>query len=150
MPSILLFIYSTNRKRMFQKAVFFIAFAFLFSCGNTGKKKDCSRYKNGSFFYMSRQNNVRIPFRIERADTLQVETNQQTKDIFRYNVRWTGDCNYELRYIDGTYAFTAAQLQAKKKEVRKTIITGTTDLYYLFESKTNTAAVVKDTLWLMQ
>jgi len=131
------------------KAVTFLFFScLLFGCNRVKKEKNCGAYKTGSFFQLRREAGEAAPFRIEREDSVQVETAQRTKDIGRYNITWTDSCSYELRYVDGTYAFTPAQLQAKKREVRRYRILETTALYYITESETSNTAVVKDTLWL--
>ena len=139
----------TNMKPTLAKAVTFLFFfCLLFGCNRAKKEKNCGAYKTGSFFQLRREAGEAVPFRIEREDSVQVETAQHTKDIGRYNIVWTDSCSYELRYVDGTYVFTPEQLQAKRAEVRRSRILETTALYCLTETKTGNTEAVKDTLWL--
>src|SRR5436190_21987472 len=63
--------------------------------GNT-EQQTCDKYKTGKFYIYNKTNKQKI--NIERRDSLQRETNEQTGDITVLKVSWTGPCDYELLF----------------------------------------------------
>ena len=55
-------------------------------------EQDCDEYRTGKFYIYNKANKQKI--NIERRDSLQIETNEQTGDITVLKVSWTGPCDY--------------------------------------------------------
>jgi hypothetical protein len=65
--------------------------AKLVSCTTT---KNCSRVKNGNFFYFDKVDRHRIE--IYRDDTIQTERNSKTGEVIKSKIIWVNSCNYDL------------------------------------------------------
>lgn len=60
---------------------------------------DCRNFKTGVFLLSDTAQN--LSYRIERNDSLQIETRIGSGDTSRYKVTWRNDCEYELRIVAG-------------------------------------------------
>jgi len=80
--------------------------------------KDCSPFKKGHFTYVGDSSQV---IEVERRGRFQVERNQKTGEVWKFTIKWTGDCEYQLKQ------FAANRKQAKKNNgrVTKVVITKT-------------------------
>jgi hypothetical protein len=82
------------------------------------EKIDCSSFKKGNFNYVGDSSQV---IEVERRGKYQIERNRQTGEVWKFTIRWTGDCQYEIKQ------FAANRKEAKKRNghVSKVIITKT-------------------------
>lgn len=69
----------------------------LFSCNP--QKKECTKFKTGTFKYLD-ENSKHIT--ITRNDTLQIENNIKNNIKITTSVKWESDCSYTLKYEDVT------------------------------------------------
>ena len=58
---------------------------------------DCSKLKNGKFFYYLKPTNSKIY--VERIDSLQIETNSIHKVLSRSKIVWKKSCSY-IMYVN--------------------------------------------------
>lgn len=117
-------------------------------------KQNCEMYKTGKFYIYNKVNKQRI--NIERRDSLQIETNEQTGDITVLKVNWTGPCEYEL-----LFNYMTPKEVSKDKNVQRIfdanvnmplqikILSGT-DSYYVFEASKQGFKGLRDTVWLVK
>jgi hypothetical protein len=61
------------------------------------KNLDCSRVKEGSFYYYSKLSRDKVD--IERFQNLQLETNTKTGHVLKSKIVWKTDCSYSM-YIN--------------------------------------------------
>ena len=116
--------------------------------------QDCNKYRTGKFYIYNKQSKQRVD--IVRKDSLQIETNANG-DITVLNVKWTGDCQYELLFNYMTpkeVSRTATKqpvFEAERAIVpfRIKILSGTDD-YYLFEASKEGFKNLRDTVWLVK
>jgi hypothetical protein len=59
----------------------------------------CKDYKTGTFELIDKE--MDKSYWIKRTETLQSETLVGSNDTSTYEVKWTGDCEYELRVLTG-------------------------------------------------
>jgi len=76
----------------------FIPFFLLINtfCSAQTKAEDCSRFKTGTFQYRDDSSGV---IQIKRTATRQVETELSTNTVTKFRIKWTGDCEYEIKKI---------------------------------------------------
>lgn len=119
------------------------------SCSNSSKKGTCSQYKTGTFRYHVKGKNNGYWFVIERNDSTQQETNEKTQATTTASIKWTSNCVYELRYLEGTNHLSPTSTRLKKSMVLRTEILTITDDYYIFRSKSNLSdKFLLDTMWV--
>jgi len=70
--------------------MFFLSFTYK-------RLSDCSKIKNGKFYYYSKKSRDKVD--IERFDSLQLETNIKTGLILKSKIFWKNDCRYDM-YIN--------------------------------------------------
>jgi hypothetical protein len=116
--------------------------------------QNCDKYRTGKFYIYNKQNKQKI--NIERRDSLQIETNEQTGDITVLKVHWTGPCEYEL-----LFNYMTPKEVSKNKDVQRIfdangdlplqikILSGT-DSYYVFEAGRRGLKNLRDTVWLVK
>jgi len=125
----------------------------LISFGKTAKQ-NCDKYKTGKFYIYNKANKQRI--NIERRDSLQIETNEQTGDITVLKVNWIGPCEYEL-----LFNYMTPKEVSKDKNIQRIFdsngdiplqikILGGTDSYYVFEAARKGLKNLRDTVWLVK
>ncbi len=82
------------------KFIYFAASSFIalttLACMNM-TPAGCDKVKNGRFYYFIKDSRARV--HVERTDSLQVETNMQTRHSSRSKIAWTGDCKFDM-YIN--------------------------------------------------
>lgn len=61
-------------------------------------KTDCAKFKKGIFFH--RAEGDPTLYKIERSDTTQKEFIGKTGDFATLRIKWTGDCSYELTFLN--------------------------------------------------
>jgi hypothetical protein len=126
----------------------------VFSGFSKTTEQNCDRYKTGKFYIYNKTNKQRI--NIERRDSLQIETNEQTEDITVLKVNWTGPCEYEL-----LFNYMTPKEVSKDKNVQRIFdsngdiplqikILGGTDSYYVFEAGRRGLKNLRDTVWLVK
>jgi hypothetical protein len=116
--------------------------------------QDCDKYRTGKFYIYNKATKQRI--NIERRDSLQIETNEQTGDITVLKVNWTGPCEYEL-----LFNYMTPKEISKNKDIQRIfdangdlplqikILSGT-DNYYVFEAGRRGLKNLRDTVWLVK
>ena len=116
---------------------------------------DCQRFKKGKYFFYSRTLGVRID--IDRDSTHQTQYNPLTDTLTGYNIKWTGDCEYEVfkTYTTKKHITDASEMRAfmdlGNVVLTKFKIIESAKDYYIFESwKEGSNLISKDTLWLQK
>jgi hypothetical protein len=104
---------------------------------NCKQINDCSKAKNGKFFYYSKFDRHKVF--IERKDSLQTETDAQNNRVLKSKVIWEGDCKF-LMFVN---AFSETKLTQSDsllsiKAIPIEIIKVTND-YYICTVKFSTA-----------
>ena len=132
----------------------FGAIIVAFSGFNKTVNQNCDLYRTGKFYIYNKLNKQKI--NIERRDSLQIETNEQTGDITVLQVNWSGTCEYEL-----LFNYMTPKEVSKRDTVQKfleamgntalqiKILSGTDD-YYLFEARKDGFMNLRDTVWLVK
>lgn len=128
----------------------FIAGSFVVvSCNFSKKGLDCSQLKNGDFVYHFRGLNYQTDFLISRNDSIQTEVDKQSGKTSKLSIRWTSECDYELKLIETTFDFPDSIQRLRKTVPTKTKIISQTTNYYIFKTdRDNDDFILTDTLWL--
>ena len=71
-----------------------ILIILLLTLSSCAQEKKCSEFKTGEFRYIDEK----LPFRIVRNDTLQIERNLKTGVEIHSAVEWKSKCEYVLTY----------------------------------------------------
>ena len=92
---------------------------------------DCSKLKTGTFYYYLKNSS---DFFIDiRDDNYLHETNASTGDSSVYEIKWTDDCTYALKYVSGSEKMSDETLQLLKKHKLVYQITAATKDYYFLK-----------------
>ena len=70
---------------------FLALFLLVLSCNSMD---DCSKVRNGSFYYYSKANDAKVF--IERRDTIQIETNSKLDKVLKSKIVWKDNCSFDL------------------------------------------------------
>jgi len=123
---------------------------FLYSCNYTVKEKTCGQFKKGNFVFHFRGQDYQTDFLIDRADSLQIEVDKKSGKTSKLAIKWTGECNYEMKLLETTFDFPDSIQQLRKSKPLKTQILNWTKDYYVFQSKRdNSNFILTDTLWVV-
>ncbi|SFQ55798.1 hypothetical protein SAMN05444277_1291 [Parafilimonas terrae] len=119
----------------------------ILSC-KSGDNKNCSKFHSGRFISHEALGQRTI---IDRLDSIQIETNEQTGHVFKSKIRWINDCEYQLtdffEKLDSTDSFKP-WLPGK---VVATKLIGATSKYCIYESKmSDVSMTLRDTLWILE
>ena len=132
----------------------FGAIIIVFTSFSKTGEQNCELYRTGKFYIYNKANKQRI--NIERRDSVQIETNEQTGDITVLKVNWTGPCEYDL-----IFNYMTPKEISKNKNVQRIfdsnveiplqikILSGT-DTYYVFEAGKRDIKNLRDTVWLVK
>ncbi len=125
-----------------------LTFYFLFSQSKIAEKFPCEKYRKGDFYYHIPNSPANYIIKVQRNDTLQIETAQPGGVTARLKVNWIGECTFELQFIDGSLSNEKSGEIAKKLIVHTTILEGT-DKYYISMSTNNmNGSILTDTMWI--
>ena len=121
----------------------------MIGCTMSQNKFDCTKYRIGKFEYHgTKSGNSYI---IERNDSNQIETNLSTGSITRLSIKWTGPCEYELRYLSRQSSPGDTLVNLATTIVLKTRIIAVTSKYCIFSSQADGVdKILTDTLKLMK
>ena len=113
------------------------------------KQLTCSDIKDGIFYYYPKNSADR--YIDVREGELLNEKNTKTGDSSIWQVKWTDECIYSLKYVSGN-AKTTDEMQAflKKHKFIYEILKVTNE-YYVFKGyvdKTTNIPILTDTIWL--
>lgn len=122
----------------------------LMACANRGKTKSCSAIREGRFILKGKDIDT---FSVERSGDYQYEKNLRTGTEKKYQVRWTGDCEYTLllqRIIRDAPITEKDRVLDSLSQILTTIrIKKISRDYYIFEArKEGISFVFEDTMWL--
>ena len=112
--------YQTQIRKLFFGLLAFAAI----SCKE--QPKTCESFHQGIFEIKRTADNYAV--KIERKDSLQIETNLNTGAVTQAIVRWDNICNYQLEYIESTSEH-AVNLIGKVLIVRIVSISGDSYTY---------------------
>jgi hypothetical protein len=131
--------------------------SFLFIKCNTAPKagvNNCTDFKTGKFIINFKQGQT--TFDIERHKESQTEYDRKTDTLASYQVKWTSDCEYELRR---TYKMKKTVVDSTRKPLfdngatppfKVRIITSAKN-FYVYEIQTAGAPIVyTDTAWVVK
>ncbi len=85
-----------QHSKIFSITIFFISWIFIYC---TIPKQDCSRVRNGHFYFYGKATG--ISYQIIRKDSLQMEINSKSKDTSFWKIDWIDDCSYKAKYLHG-------------------------------------------------
>jgi len=132
----------------------FGAIIIVFSGFSKTAEQNCEIYKTGKFYIYNKQNKQKV--NIERRDSLQIETNEQTGDITVLKVNWTSACEYDLFFNYMTPKEVSKRVDMQKivesmgtSPLQIKILSGT-DSYYVFEASKQGFQGMRDTVWLVK
>jgi len=111
----------------------------------------CNDLKNGVFIFFSTSDGVGRTY--TRNGEMQKEFNPTTHETVIWDVAWTSDCIYTLKYNSGMEDQPKQTLEQLKKHVFVCQILSVTNDYYVFQSsldKPTNPPILKDTLWIKQ
>lgn len=132
---------------------FFILLILFFatSCSRTKKITACDKFRTGKFVINYKSRGVK--FYIERTNAEQKESNPITGGMVTYDIKWTGDCEYELhkRTVKENVSDSASSQpsgETKNPGHFKVRITETSDMFCVFEIRMQGMdQVFKDTMY---
>ena len=137
--------------------LFFLLFVFVtiffISCKEESTVKDCSRYRNGAFYYKLRNPEGEVIVQVKRTGNIQREIISSTGDMGVFEVRWNNSCTYVLSfvYLKSKFGYKdSIQSVAKGLKVEATILHGTDDYYVYSSVDSRVGRVIRDTAWLVK
>jgi hypothetical protein len=135
-------------------AIFLLSVLLLTNCKTAPKKLDCADYKTGKFLINYKEGQT--TFDIDRLAESQTEYDRKTDTLSSYQVKWTSDCEYELRR---TYKMKKTVPDSARRPFfepatsppyKVRIITGSKD-FYVYEIQTAGVNIVHtDTAWIVK
>lgn len=141
----------TMRRTYFLTSVLSLLLFIIISCKDDPSKTNCAKFKTGEFFIKAKNNSP--SYLIRRTDSLQYETDEKTKGVRIFDVKWTNPCEYELRLIhkpsDSATLNQSEFRNTIEKINTKIAIVKMAETYYIFKArKEGVSMVVTDTIWL--
>src|SRR5690348_16611410 len=120
-----------------------ILMLLILSC-KSGDKKNCFRFHNGRFISHEALGQRTI---IDRRDSIQIETNEQTGHVFKSNIRWINDCENQLTDFFEKSDSTDSFKPWLPGKIVTTKLIKTTSEYCIYESKmSDVSMTLPDTL----
>ena len=122
---------------------------FSLTCFIAQAQNDCETIKTGTFYYYpknSTDNYLEI-----RDDKYLYETNLTKGDSAVYEIKWSDDCVYTLKYVSGNAEMSDDAEKFNKKHKVLFEVNKITKDYYTFTGyidKTSNQPILKDTMWL--
>lgn len=87
---------------------------------------------------------------IERNDSIQTEINSNSKNIVKAKIKWKGECEYELTYLEQTTNSPDTINSFIQSRVLNVIILEATKDYYIFKATmADTDKTLTDTLRIL-
>ncbi|MEO5592948.1 MAG: hypothetical protein ABIR15_17720 [Chitinophagaceae bacterium] len=129
----------------------FLLIALSFYSNAQDKYPVCTDLKNGIFYNYPK--NAPDQYMDTREGDWVHETNLITGDTTLWQIKWTDDCVYTLKYISGNVKINAEVAVFLKKHVLAIEMLKLTNEYYTFKSyvdKVSTVPILSDTMWLNQ
>jgi hypothetical protein len=122
----------------------------LMACADHRSTTSCSAVREGRFILKGKAVDT---YSVERSGDYQYEKNLRTGTEKKYQVRWTGDCEYTLllqRIIRDAPISEKDRVLDSLSQILTTIqIKKTNRSYYIFEArKEGISFVFEDTMWL--
>ena len=94
--------------------------------------KDCASLRNGKFYLYQKDNGYH--YEITRNENIQNELEVETGNESRWEILWTGDCEYKLRLVKDNYGLRES-MKEKQSDITVSItIVDKTDSYYIFQN----------------
>ncbi len=119
----------------------------IFFCGRR-ETADCEQFKNGKFIFHLKVKNGDVFFSINRADSIQTETDKHTGYYSKLQVKWTGKCQFETTLLETTFPFPDSIQRIRKAIPLKTEIISSTNSYYVFKAHRENSPSITDTMWV--
>ena len=134
-----------------QSAYFLFSVCFFFSCINKHNSINCNQFRNGKFELKGKKTGIK--YWIERHDSVQLETDQETGKAIQMNIKWIDDCTYELSRLaeisDTIYPGGVKRIK-EYLPVKATIIIVKKN-YYVFEARNDKYDFsYRDTIWVLK
>ncbi len=132
---------------MTRQLLFILTITSIFSCANSDRG-DCGQFKNGKFILRLRGQQGDMVFHINRQDSIQMETDEQTDYYTKLRVRWTDKCKYEVIVLESTFPFPdSIQNSRKTIPLQAEIIAWAKD-YYVYSAHRGNFPTITDTMWV--
>jgi hypothetical protein len=112
-------------------------------------QSDCETIKTGTFYYYPK--NSTDSYLEIRDDKYLYETNLTKGDSSVYEIKWSDDCVYTLKYVSGNAEMSNEVVKFNKKHKLLFEVNKITKDYYIFTGyidKTSNQPILKDTMWL--
>jgi hypothetical protein len=123
---------------------------FISYCQN--KTLNCTDLHNGIFHCYPK--NLNQPYLIRRDGEFQYEYDITDNDTARWQVKWTNDCTYTMKFVEGrSKNFTDETVAYLNKHNIVIQITNVTNEYYIYNSyidKASNLPLQTDTIWLSE
>jgi len=123
-----------------------LAMSFIFR-----KNWDCSKIKNGNFYYYLKESRDKVD--IERSGNLQLETVKKTGQILKNRIIWKSDCAYTM-YINALSDSKLEKIDSLISTIPISVdIVKIVDRYYICRSKfsiMNVDKEITDTIYIVQ
>jgi hypothetical protein len=117
-------------------------------CKQFNKDKNCSQFQNGNFIYRIHFPQGDNIFHITRNDSIQTEVEEGTGKFSKLSIKWTGNCNFELKLLETSFDFPDSIQNIRKTIPLKGEILSWTNEYYIFKARReNTNFSLTDTIW---
>ncbi len=122
-----------------------------FNADGQDKTLNCSGLHEGVFHSYPKNSADHYVTRVEA--NFQHETNTKNGDTTLWQVKWTGDCTYTLKYIAGGKKLPPETLDLLQKHKLAYQIVSITDNYYIYKAyfdKTSNLPIATDTAWFSE
>jgi len=120
-------------KTIFGNLAKYLTFLLLLSaCNSREKDMKCEDLRTGKFLFHSEVSGTTTI--IERNDSIQVETIENTGSVFKARIVWNDACSYDLIYSDSRLRGSDSIAQDIMKKPLKTRIIAAENDYYIFET----------------
>lgn len=114
---------------------------------------DCTKLKNGKFYYYNKLSKLKPKVIIERFDSLQIETNTENGRVLRNKIVWRNSCSFDM-YINSLSKTKLNTSDSLFSTVPATVnIIYVTNDFYIYSAKMNIlnkTIELSDTIYIMK
>ncbi|MDU0370490.1 hypothetical protein [Hymenobacter endophyticus] len=121
----------------------------ILACKPTISEQTCKSFRVGKFAFRPTGGPAGLSYLIDRNDSIQTETEEQTGYVTTLRVKWVNSCTYQLSYLSSTKVLPESVQRLRKAVPLTTEIMAGNERYYIFRSqRTSVEPIFVDTIWV--